>query len=394
MALHSVKQFTRTALTPVLLLIVMAACNRTSTQPPMYGEKIQFAQGRPLNFPDVTLEFLGERASPASSDFPRSMTFYDFKVYQGSQEQLISWSAGTGDIGPTLFELAGNRYALELAMSDKLGSMDEDELVLWQEAIPASEALIATPISTPTSTSPTLERYASTRIPSPSCQATLDAFAALTQGVEIPAHLQEADAGKNGQEFDVNQYFSVLTHLSVAANHLLDYVYFYDFGDSWPIIYARQKEEEPYANHSAYLLENAPGEPRHDYLQHVETDGSAEGYFEWALLAIQGDQFYLGWHANYSDTTVLCSREAVERVIEQANDFGSQMTSKQVQKALEMDLEPSVTFERDSVQVRLVTFTKWGGFFEEVFVISRDSPHRILEHTTEELVPYDCGVMF
>lgn len=235
---------------------------------------------------------------------------------------------------------------------------------------------------------------APTRIPSPSCQATLDEFAALTQGLEIPAHLQEVDAKKTGEEFDVNQYFTVLTHLSVEDSYVLDYVYFYDSGDSWPVIYARQKEEEPYANLSEYLEENAPGESHNEYLEHVETDGSAEGYFEWVVLAIQGHQFYLGWHANYGDKTVLCSHEAVEKVIEQANDFGSQMTSEQEQKALELDLEPSVEFERETVQVRIVTFTKWGGFFEEIFVISRDSPHRILEHTTEELVPYNCGVMF
>ena len=121
MALQLVKQITKTTLTTVLLLITVVACNRASTQQPRYGVKIQYAQGQPLDFPDVTLEFVGERESPASSDYPRSMTFYDFRVYQGSQAQLISWSAGTGDIGPTFFELAGNSYALELALSDKLG---------------------------------------------------------------------------------------------------------------------------------------------------------------------------------------------------------------------------------------------------------------------------------
>ncbi len=233
-----------------------------------------------------------------------------------------------------------------------------------------------------------------TEIPSTSCQATLDGFAALTQGIEIPAHLQEEDAAKTGEEFDVNQYFTVLTHLSVEANYVLDYVYFYDSGDSWPVIYARQKEEEPYANYSAYLAENAQGESYNEYLERVETDGSAEGYFEWTVLAIQGGQFYLGWHANYNDTTALCNHEAVERVIEQANEFGVQMTPEQEQMALELDLEPSVEFEGETVQVRIVTFTKWGGFFEEKLVISRDYPHRILEHTIEELVPHDCGVIF
>jgi hypothetical protein len=370
----------------------MAACNPTSTQPPRYGVKVEYAQGQPLNFPDLTLEFVGKRKSPATSDYPRRLTFYDFKGHQGSQEQLISWSAGTGDIGPTLFELAGYRYALELAMSDELGSLDGDELVLWREAIPAAAAPLTTPIPTPAGQR--LAAYAPTRIPAAGCQAAVDAFAALTQGLEIPAHLQEEDAGKRGEEFDVNQYFTVLTHLALETGYLLDYVTFYDSGDSWPVIYARQKEEEPYANHSAYVAENVPGEPTHDYLEHVVTDGSAAGYFEWVLLAIQGDQFYLGWHANYVDTTVLCDPESVARVIEEANDFGAQMTTAQEQKALAIDLEPSVQFERETVQVRIVTFTKWGGFFEEIFVISRDSPHRILEHTSEELVPYDCGVIF
>jgi hypothetical protein len=99
----------------------------------MYGVKVQYALGQSLKFPDLTLEYMGKRESPATSDYPRSMVFYDFKVYQGDGVQTISWSAGTGDIGPTLFELDGRRYALELAISDALGSLEEDELVLWRE---------------------------------------------------------------------------------------------------------------------------------------------------------------------------------------------------------------------------------------------------------------------
>lgn len=147
--LYTAKNIAKITLTASLFLIMVAACNRASAQPPSYGVKTQYAQGQPLTFPDVTLEFVGKREAPASSDYPRGMTFYDFKIYQGSQAQLVSWSAGTGDIGPTLFELAGNRYALELAMSDKLGSLAEEELVLWREAILATKAPVATPIPTP-----------------------------------------------------------------------------------------------------------------------------------------------------------------------------------------------------------------------------------------------------
>ncbi|MCB8978786.1 MAG: hypothetical protein H6657_15315 [Ardenticatenaceae bacterium] len=147
--MSTVKRITQITLSIVLLVILPAACSRATTQSPLYGEKIRYVQGEPLAFPDVTLEFVGKREAPLSSDYPQGMTFYDFKAYQGSQAKLISWSAGTGDIGPTLFELAGNSYALELAMSDELGSLAENELVLWQEAIPVTEAPPAAPAPTP-----------------------------------------------------------------------------------------------------------------------------------------------------------------------------------------------------------------------------------------------------
>jgi hypothetical protein len=132
MFLHIVKNITKIAITTVLLLITVVACNRASTQQLRYGAKIPYAQGQPLDFPDFTLEFVGKRESPPSDLYPRSMYYYDFKVNQGSQSQIISWSSGTGDIGPTLFEVGGDRYALELAMSDELGKLEKNELVLWR----------------------------------------------------------------------------------------------------------------------------------------------------------------------------------------------------------------------------------------------------------------------
>ena len=103
------------------LLIAVAGCNQASSQPPVYGAKVYYALNQPLTFPDLTLEFIGQRKVNASPQFPRDFIFYDFKVSQGNQTQTISWSAGTGDIGPTLFEIGGQNYWLKLAMSDKLG---------------------------------------------------------------------------------------------------------------------------------------------------------------------------------------------------------------------------------------------------------------------------------
>jgi len=120
------------ALSTGLILTTLLSCNPASIQRFKYGAKIQYAQGEPLNFPDVTLEFIGITETPSSDLYPRSMYDYEFNVFDGNQSLIISWSAGTGDIGPTVFELDGKSYALELAMSDKLGKLKKNELVLWR----------------------------------------------------------------------------------------------------------------------------------------------------------------------------------------------------------------------------------------------------------------------
>ncbi|HXV42535.1 MAG TPA: hypothetical protein VEC96_05700 [Anaerolineae bacterium] len=117
-----------------MLFVSLGSCNNASLQPtPAYGTKVRYALNQPLTFPDLTLEFIGERWVDASPNYPRGFTYYDFKVGHGDQEQIISWSAGTGDIGPAPFEVAGQDYWLELVSSDRLGRLEKDELVLWKE---------------------------------------------------------------------------------------------------------------------------------------------------------------------------------------------------------------------------------------------------------------------
>jgi hypothetical protein len=43
---------------------------------------------------------------------------------------MISWSSGTGDIGPTIFHVGNEQFWLELKRSDKLGKLKDDELVV------------------------------------------------------------------------------------------------------------------------------------------------------------------------------------------------------------------------------------------------------------------------
>jgi hypothetical protein len=62
--------------------------------------------------------------------YPRGFLNHDFVVSAGSERITVTWSAGTGDIGPALFTIAGTGFGLELARSDSRGRLKPDELVI------------------------------------------------------------------------------------------------------------------------------------------------------------------------------------------------------------------------------------------------------------------------
>lgn len=115
----------------VLHLSVLAACSHAeeSSDTVAYGSKVRFGVDRTVRFPDFQVIYLGKR-HVAPPQYPRGWWTYDFKVRVKGDEQTVSWSAGTGDIGPTRFKVDGADFQIELARSDKLGPLREDEMVV------------------------------------------------------------------------------------------------------------------------------------------------------------------------------------------------------------------------------------------------------------------------
>jgi hypothetical protein len=200
------------------------------------------------------------------------------------------------------------------------------------------------------------------------------------------AFLENLEAA--GERFDANEYFTVLTHLALEDGYVLDYVYFAPGGDGAPYLYARREDEPTFANYSEY--EKAGVE---SYLSHIQADGTAEGYYELAVLSIMGGQFYLSWHFEYNDWEVVSSRERLEATIEWLNEKYAPLTEEQVEAAMQLDVTPRVKFEGDKVRVQILVFTKWGGFYERVYTIDRNFPHQMIDDEIE-LIPYNCGVVF
>ncbi len=225
-------------------------------------------------------------------------------------------------------------------------------------------------------------------------QRTVDAVAALTRGLEIPAHLQQENATRDGSEFDPSQLFSVLPHLSMEPGYVLDYVYLFDGMGGRPILYARPADQAPYATYADYSAAVGTDAWRGQYSEHLRADGTADGFFQWVVMLIMGDQFYLYWHANYDDATILCTRNAVEAVLSPAGNGGLEVPAEVQEQARTLNPAPVVEFQPEQVLVKVLIFSKWGGFIRLTYTFDRHPPYPLIDAREETLVPYDCGIQF
>ena len=90
----------------VLHLSTLAVCSYAgdSQDTAAYGSKVRLGFERTLRFPDFDMIYLGKR-HVTPPQYPRGWWTHDFKVRGKGSEQTVSWSAGTGDIGPTRFKV-------------------------------------------------------------------------------------------------------------------------------------------------------------------------------------------------------------------------------------------------------------------------------------------------
>ena len=156
-----------------------------------------------------------------------------------------------------------------------------------------------------------------------------------------------------------------------------------------PILYVRKTSEERHA--SFFDTMEAPG---YKYLNYVHIENNEQGYFQFALLSLLGGKFYLYWHANYFDTIVICSKDALDNVIERYH-LNKRIPETVIEKLKNTKyFLPLVNIDDKWATVKLLKFSKWGGFFLKYVSIQRTFPHKIDVKKSENIVHYNCGVMF
>lgn len=223
------------------------------------------------------------------------------------------------------------------------------------------------------------------------CADIVNAVGGIQPGA-APQHLLDT-AIKRGDEFDANQYFAVLNHISMREGYALDYVYMSESLGGSPLLYARPESQAPYAS-----MEDVPENTQlPDFHEYLEVEDVEQGYFEYVVLNTMANQFYLDWHALYNDTEIVCNSDEVNAIIADisAGSFGNPLDITGQVKAHAMNnIEPVVQLTGDNAIVELILFTKWGGFYRQTNTISRSFPQKVIDTKSETIVPYDCGVVF
>ena len=112
-----------------VLVVGVVSAVHASPDRPRYSRRIHFALDQDIVFPDFTLRYTG-RTHEKSPVFPPGFTYENFMVATRGREQTVRWCGGTGDIGPAEFQVGGKLFWLELGISERLGVLASDELVV------------------------------------------------------------------------------------------------------------------------------------------------------------------------------------------------------------------------------------------------------------------------
>jgi len=236
------------------------------------------------------------------------------------------------------------------------------------------------------------------------CRQVVDGLYNLKKDLGLPEHFMSEHPLRQPSDFNPNTYFQVFTHLKMASGYTLDYLYFNDELGGLPLVYARKTNSTPFQSYAELLQsfgeemagERSYGQLRHkyDYLEKIQIDKTPESYFEFTVLAFQGDQFYLWSHGLYNDLKVLCDSSDMQYVNADMQSFDIEFPQDVNDRIEKIDFSPVVIVGENDITVRMITFTKWGGFFENVYVMDKDNPTQLLDVRFNPLIEYDCGINF
>jgi hypothetical protein len=236
------------------------------------------------------------------------------------------------------------------------------------------------------------------------CRNIIDKMTALKKKLSLPDHFLSGEQYRLWADYNPNKYFNFLSHISMEKGYTLDYVYYLDDIGGKPVNYARRIDQPQYKTYIEYIGSlgvEVPDERSYmqlihalDYLKEVIIDKTPESYLDFVTLALQGGQYYLYWHGLYSDIQILCDLSDTPGIISRISGITENLTQEFIDSITLIDYSPLLVIDESSVTIRFVTFSQWGGFFENIYTMEKGNPNHILDMKFYPILKYDSGISF
>lgn len=117
----------------ITTLLTFLSVTSASAEAGQYGNKVRFERGRSLSFPDFFIIYEGK--DHKALDQHHSFILQTFKVQ--NTDHTITITSSQFDLGhypATTFTMDKCTYSLELRKSEKLGNLEDNELVVWKKS--------------------------------------------------------------------------------------------------------------------------------------------------------------------------------------------------------------------------------------------------------------------
>jgi hypothetical protein len=125
-------------------------------------------------------------------------------------------------------------------------------------------------------------------------------------------------------------------------------------------------------------------------LNHIETDGTAAGFFELIALYSLGSRFYRLPHWPKEDPPIICTRERLLHCLSNEKNFRWMSDSEHVgllERAKAIDPEPRIIFDDDRVTIDALWYDESHGLYRRMWELNRVPPHRLAAHDFRIIVP-------
>ncbi len=190
----------------------------------------------------------------------------------------------------------------------------------------------------------------------------------------------------DSNSFNVHTYLSYFDNVTIENGFKIDVYFFDNFLDGNPYLYAL-KENQKIDNKDKESLYNILNKKELRAKNHIIPKDSIVGFIQYLFFSEMGEQFALKWHSNYNQKRIVCSSEALSRVINELSK--SEMFTTDSTGLMKLkEVPPEIVIEKSDKDytVTWIENRTHSGIFKCSYQINRHRPYDIIKTKEDKLL--------